>query len=200
VGPWPVCLSVGLWRFCRTNVRSPADPAEQCHRLDRGRRFSLCQRSSRLERSQRGQLGDFSGDRCWLYLGGHGSQKSGASAWFAEMLAPLLIGLPFAAVLFVMVFHRFCPYQLMNNVAWWGNFVPFVDFCGTCQRDRACAAGCGRACDGNRLHVACRLGPHDVGCSLWTVSAREMARSGLWVGLPSVAGLVCCFFCSVCSG
>lgn len=48
---------------------------------------------------------------------GDALQKSGASTWFAEMLAPLLIGLPYVVVLCVIVAISFALTQFMNNVA-----------------------------------------------------------------------------------
>lgn len=47
---------------------------------------------------------------------GDALDKTGASAWFAELLAPSLQGLPFAVVLGLLVFIGFFLTQFMNNV------------------------------------------------------------------------------------
>ena len=48
---------------------------------------------------------------------GDALQKTGASTWFASMLAPRLAGLPFVAILFAVVMVSFTITQFMNNVA-----------------------------------------------------------------------------------
>ena len=47
---------------------------------------------------------------------GDALNKTGAGIWFAEMLAPLLQGLPFEVILFALVALGFCLTQFMNNV------------------------------------------------------------------------------------
>ncbi len=47
---------------------------------------------------------------------GDALDKTGASAWFAEMLAPALQGMPYAAVLGILVVTGFTLTQFMNNV------------------------------------------------------------------------------------
>jgi sodium-dependent dicarboxylate transporter 2/3/5 len=42
--------------------------------------------------------------------------KTGASAWFADLVAPLLVGMPFVAVLAALVVLAFVLTQFMNNV------------------------------------------------------------------------------------
>ena len=48
---------------------------------------------------------------------GDALQKTGASAWFASMLAPTLAGMPFVAILFAVIMVSFTITQFMNNVA-----------------------------------------------------------------------------------
>jgi len=48
---------------------------------------------------------------------GDALQKTGASTWFADMLAPMLVGLPYAVVLVAIVGVSFTLTQFMNNVA-----------------------------------------------------------------------------------
>ncbi|PJF45284.1 MAG: sodium-anion symporter, partial [Candidatus Thermofonsia Clade 3 bacterium] len=48
---------------------------------------------------------------------GDALQKTGASAWFAESLAPMLAQLPFVVVLFAVIGISFLLTQFMNNVA-----------------------------------------------------------------------------------
>lgn len=48
---------------------------------------------------------------------GDALNKTGASAWFAGLLGPLLLGLPYLAVLSVLVLAGFLLTQFMNNVA-----------------------------------------------------------------------------------
>ncbi len=126
---------------------------------------------------------------------GDALQKSGASTWFAEMLAPLLIGLPFAAVLSVMVFIGFALTQLMNNVALGAILSPLLI-------SVAQASGI----EPVRLvlpvllamGIAYMLPAASARMTLvavsGAVSAREMARSGLWVGLSSVTVIGLLFF------
>ncbi|RIK37311.1 MAG: sodium-anion symporter [Chloroflexi bacterium] len=48
---------------------------------------------------------------------GDALNKTGASRWFAELLAPLLLGLPYLAILSALVLIGFVLTQFMNNVA-----------------------------------------------------------------------------------
>ena len=48
---------------------------------------------------------------------GDALNKSGASQWFADMLAPLLLGLPYIVILSALIGIGFLLTQFMNNVA-----------------------------------------------------------------------------------
>jgi len=118
---------------------------------------------------------------------GDALQKSGASEWFANMLAPIMIGLPFAIVLFALIGVGFAMTQFMNNVALGAIFSPLLI-------SVAQASGI----DPVRLvmpvvlamGIAYVLPAASARMTLVAVSGavsrQEMSRTGLLIGLPSV--------------
>ena len=118
---------------------------------------------------------------------GDALQKSGASAWFAEMLAPLLAGLPYAIVLFVIVAVSFALTQFMNNVALGAILSPLL-----------ISVAQASSIDPVRLvlpavlamGIAYTLPSASARMTLVAVSGavdrKEMITTGLYIGLPSV--------------
>uniref|UniRef100_A0A7C1FRF9 Sodium-dependent dicarboxylate transporter SdcS n=1 Tax=Caldilinea aerophila TaxID=133453 RepID=A0A7C1FRF9_9CHLR len=126
---------------------------------------------------------------------GDALQKSGASAWFAETLAPLLIALPFAVVLFAVIGVSFFLTQFMNNVALGAILAPLL-----------ISVGQASGIDPVRLvlpaflalGVAYMLPGASARMTLVAVSGaitrREMLITGLAIGAPSVLLIGVVFF------
>jgi sodium-dependent dicarboxylate transporter 2/3/5 len=124
---------------------------------------------------------------------GDALNKTGASAWFAGLLGPLLLGLPYLAVLSVLVLTGFLLTQFMNNVALGAILAPVLITMATAS-DIAPA----------RLLIptifAVALAYMLPGASArmtlvavtGAVSPRLMIRAGLIIGIPSA--LVILFF------
>ncbi|MFO7632102.1 MAG: DASS family sodium-coupled anion symporter [Caldilinea sp.] len=118
---------------------------------------------------------------------GDALQKTGASDWFASILAPILTELPFAAVLFALVGVGFVMTQFMNNVALGAILSPLLI-------SVAQASGI----DPVRLvlpvvlsmGIAYVLPAASARMTLVAVSGavsrKEMVTTGLLIGLPSV--------------
>jgi solute carrier family 13 (sodium-dependent dicarboxylate transporter), member 2/3/5 len=57
---------------------------------------------------------------------GDALDKTGASAWFAGLLAPMLEGLPYATILLVLLLLAFVLTQFLNNVPLGAIFAPLL--------------------------------------------------------------------------
>lgn len=125
---------------------------------------------------------------------GDALQKTGAGAWFADMLAPAVSGLPFSVVLLAMVLVGFSLTQFMNNVALGAILSPLlISIAGASAIDPVrlmlpvmLAVG-----------VAYMLPSASARMTLVSVSGavqrKEMLTVGLLIGLPSVMLIVMMF-------
>lgn len=125
---------------------------------------------------------------------GDALDKSHASEWFANMLAPLLQGLPYAVILSVLVLTTFLLTQFMNSVTLGAIFSPILISLGANTH-----IGPLRLVLPAVFTLAfCYLLP--ISSARMTLVAvtgavdrKDMLRAGLFVGIPS-AGVIALFF------
>jgi sodium-dependent dicarboxylate transporter 2/3/5 len=125
---------------------------------------------------------------------GDALQKTGAAAWFAEMLAPMLSGLPYAVVLFAVVAVGFVLTQFMNNVALGAILSPLlISIAGASDIEVVRLVMPVMLAVG----VAYMLPSASARMTLVSVSGavtrKEMLQIGLLIGLPSVLLIVVVF-------
>ncbi|MEZ4640890.1 MAG: anion permease [Caldilineaceae bacterium] len=121
--------------------------------------------------------------------------KTGASAWFAELVAPCLTGLPYVVVLAALILLAFSLTQFLNNVPLGAILTPVLITLGS-------ATGV----DPVRLVIpaiftvalAFSLPSGSARMTLiavtGAVSSKDMIRSALWVGLPSAVVIFVFFY------
>jgi sodium-dependent dicarboxylate transporter 2/3/5 len=117
---------------------------------------------------------------------GDALDKTGASVWFAQMLAPLLLGLPYAVILAALILVGFAITQLMSNVTLAAIFVPVLVTLG-----HASAIEPVRLVLPTIMSLALAYTFPGASARMTLVAVtglvdrRSMMRSGLMVGLPS---------------
>lgn len=125
---------------------------------------------------------------------GDALQKSGASVWFAEMLAPLLVGLPYAVVLFVIVAVSFALTQFMNNVALGAILSPLLISVAQASSIEPVRLVLPAVL---AMGIAYTLPSASARMTLVAVSGvvsrKEMITVGLYIGAPSVLMIVLMF-------
>jgi len=118
---------------------------------------------------------------------GDALQKTGAAAWFAEMLAPVLSGLPFAVVLLAVVMVGFVLTQFMNNVALGAILSPLLISIAGASGIEAMRLVMPTML---AVGIAYMLPSASARMTLVSVSGvvtrKEMLTTGLVIGLPSV--------------
>ena len=67
---------------------------------------------------------------------GDALDKSGASAWIVSLVEPLLAGLPYVAILALIVIPTFALTQFMNSVTYGGNIAPILVTLGVSSGSR----------------------------------------------------------------
>jgi sodium-dependent dicarboxylate transporter 2/3/5 len=118
---------------------------------------------------------------------GDALQKTGASAWFADMLAPVLTGLPLAVVLLSVILMGFTLTQFMNNVALGAILSPLLISVAAASGIEPVQLVMPAMLS---LGVAYMLPSASARMTLVSVSGavqrKEMLMTGLVIGLPSV--------------
>ena len=122
-------------------------------------------------------------------------QKTGASAWFAQILAPALTGLPFVFVLLAVVMVGFAMTQFMNNVALGAILSPVLisiaQASGILPQRLVIPAVLA-------MGIAYMLPSASARMTLVAVSGavqrKEMLTTGFLIGLPSVLVIVLMFY------
>jgi sodium-dependent dicarboxylate transporter 2/3/5 len=126
---------------------------------------------------------------------GDALDKTGASAWFATLLAPSLAGLPYAVVLAALVLLGFSLTQLMNNVTLGAILTPVLITVG-----EASGIAPARLVIPTIMAVALAFMLPGASARMTLVAVTgavepgRMARTGLIVGLPSALLLYLFFF------
>lgn len=121
--------------------------------------------------------------------------KTGASEWFAEILAPLLQGLPYEVVLGALVLAGFSLTQLMNNVTLGAILAPVLITLG-----QASGIDPARLVIPTIMSVALAYVFPSASARMTLVAVTgvvqrsHMVRAGLMVGLPSVAVIYLFFY------
>jgi len=126
---------------------------------------------------------------------GDALQKTGASAWFAAILAPALMGLPFVLVLLAVVLIGFAMTQFMNNVALGAILSPVLislaQASGILPQRLVIPAVLA-------MGIAYMLPSASARMTLVAISGvvqrKEMIVTGFLIGLPSVLLIVLMFF------
>ncbi len=125
---------------------------------------------------------------------GDSLDKTGASAWFAQLLAPALDGLPYAVVLGILVLSGFVLTQFMNNVTLGAILAPVLITLAQAMGVNPAALVAPTIM---AVALAYMLPSASARMTLVAVTGaierRDMVRVGLIVGLPS-ALLVYSFF------
>ncbi|MEJ5246620.1 MAG: DASS family sodium-coupled anion symporter [Caldilinea sp.] len=118
---------------------------------------------------------------------GDALQKTGASAWFAESLAPMLAQLPFVVVLFAVIGISFLLTQFMNNVALGAILAPLLISVGQASGIEPVRLVLPAFL---ALGIAYMLPGASARMTLVAVSGavtrKEMITTGLIIGAPSV--------------
>lgn len=118
---------------------------------------------------------------------GDALQKTGASEWFASILAPIMIGLPFAVVLFALIGVGFAMTQFMNNVALGAIFSPLLISIAQASGIEPVRLVMPVVLS---MGIAYVLPAASARMTLVAVSGavsrQEMSRTGILIGLPSV--------------
>jgi sodium-dependent dicarboxylate transporter 2/3/5 len=128
---------------------------------------------------------------------GDALNKTGASAWFAEIVSPMLIGLPYTVILMLLISGAFVLTQFMNNVTLGAIWAPILISLGQAsgiapQRLLLPAI--------MSLALAYMLPSASARMTLVSVTGaverKDMMRAGLIVGIPS-AFFILFFFSSL---
>jgi sodium-dependent dicarboxylate transporter 2/3/5 len=121
--------------------------------------------------------------------------KTGASTWFADLVAPVLQGLPYVAILAALILMTFALTQFLNNVPLGAILTPVLITLGNATD-----------IDPVRLVIpaiftvalAFSLPSGSARMTLiavtGAVSSKDMIRSALWVGLPSALVIFLFFY------
>lgn len=126
---------------------------------------------------------------------GDALDKTGASVWFAEMLAPLLQGLPYVVILGVLILLGFALTQLMNNVTLGAILVPVLITLG-----QASGIQPARLVIPTIMAVAIAYMFPSASARMTLVAVtglverKSMLRAGLTVGVPSVLVIFLFFY------
>lgn len=125
---------------------------------------------------------------------GDALDKTGAGLWFAEQLSPLLMNLPYAAILFILVLLGFVLTQFMNNVTLGAILTPILITLGHAANISPTRLLIPTIF---ALALAYALPAASARMTLVAVSGavdrKDMVRAGMWVGVPS-AVVVWLFF------